>query len=317
MLIDLVSATNLDYESHVRLLRAAFARSAFSGEIARTFTPEFYRWKYSPPAGSAVVSHAQGEHGVAASVSAMPLVVSGPDGTHRAWQIVDIATAPDMRGRGYFRQCLEALCHDLPRGEILFCFPNVKSSPELYRQGFALVAELDMYARLILPRRLPWRSATRQVERPLVFGREISILAASFWQISRTNEYMNWRYTRHPIHHYEMLIDGPWGDPSGLAIVRPFSVFGVKVALFLELHGCTEGVVKRLVNEADVWASRKRIRFSMAISASRPTSGFLQVPTRLEPKRNICVARYIGSSSEADRQISGPWSMQIGDWDGV
>lgn len=266
-----------------------------------------------------MISQARSNGGVAASVSAVPLLVSGPDGTHRAWQIVDIATAPAVRGRGYFRRNLEAIRSELPPSEILVCFPNAKSSPELRRQGFIPVAELKTYARLVFPEVFLWRSARTQGDaaRPLVFDRDVSICTPSLWHVARTAEYLNWRYRRHPVHNYAMLVDGPSLDPSGLAIVRRFDAFGIRIAVFMELHARTADVVKRLVNRANDWARHRHLAMMMAIGSSRPTIGFLPVPRPLEPKRHICVAGYSGSTPEADRRIPGPWSVQIGDWDGL
>jgi len=305
-------------EKIVRLLHSGFSHSPFAATINNELTPEFLRWKYATPAGNALSAFVERNGLPVAIVSAAPVSVSDRlAGYRRAWQIGDITTAPDHRGQGLFRNCLATLCDTLPAGDLIFCYPNKSSLHELLRQNFLPVVELVYLARPAWW----WRGgAARQVD-SFAFSADLRGDDACDIHVVRDSGYLNWRYSQCPTRRYGLLIDGAPDDPEGVLVFRKFSA-RLPVAVIMELHG-RGPAIRTLLARLDGEARRQGLLALMTIGTRDlghvvRRLGMLPVPSALQPKRMLLVAKVVGASPARSREdVLRSWHVQVGDWDGL
>jgi len=318
MEIDVQTAEAIEIDACLRTIGAVFRAAAFWEEIRRTLTPKFYCWKYDAPAGSAVVVAAKEGGRMASMLSAVPFHYSRGDVEQRGWQICDIATLPEFRGRGLYRRCLQALIHELPPGDLLICFPNRNSSHELFKQSFTRIAELTTFGRPIL---FFGRAEPEGAERH-VFPHSLSPPAEDCLRVSKHFDYFMWRYIRDPVHRYFVHVDQRPGEPDAIIVMRSFNIGRFSVGLIMELHASNPKVQHRLIRTAVKWAAANRLKALLIVSSGLSLwagmrLGFLPVPAFLTPKRHIVVGRLAGAPGELPALLRGRWHFHIGDWDGL
>ena len=309
MAAQIFDAHEMDLARHVAALRTAFRGSPWSGEIGATLTEEFYSWKYHTPAGRAKIACIRSGPEPVSGVSAFPMTFELPGhGLVRGWQIGDIMTVPDERGRGLYRKCLTALVEQLD-DELLVCFPNDRSRRAMEQAGFAAVAEIKTFVRPVL---IPFAGRGSTVpDAPGLFGLAgSSTTTPPSAGVHRNQEYLEWRYARHPVFHYQAV-----GEPEGVAVVRSFRLLGADVAVVMEFHP-TDGLATPLLNKVHRWARENRLVACFLMANWFPMkplrAGYLFVPPALLPKRQVLFVRY-----PRGRAIPLDWKTQIGDWDGL
>ncbi len=102
MQIDVVDADALDFDAIVRLQREAFKDVAGGELLESSQTADYYRWKYSGPAGNAKIALVTDGGNLVAMNSMFSEYLVCQKGRIKAWQSCDTATHPSARGRGYF-----------------------------------------------------------------------------------------------------------------------------------------------------------------------------------------------------------------------
>jgi GNAT superfamily N-acetyltransferase len=302
-------ASEIDLSRHVATLHRAFQASPWAAEIGATFTEGFYRWKYNTPAGKARIAYAMSGSEPASGVSAFPVMLDLPhERPTRGWQIGDIMTVPEMRGRGLYGKCLSALVESMD-DQLLLCFPNDRSRHWIERAGFSAVANVETFVRPLLIPSLK-RSPARTADPDVRISEADAAVPTQWLSVRRDRDYFEWRYARHPAFSYQTI-----GGAEGFAIVRSFSLFGANVGIVMEFHP-TIGSGARLLRQVHHWARENGLVASFLMANWFPlkpiTCGYVFVPHRLVPKRQILFVRYPGG-----RTSDLPWRTQIGDWDGL
>src|SRR6266540_5161567 len=105
---------SLDFDKLASFQEHAFAEPGGVMRAETIQTPKYYEWKYLTPWGSARVSIAAINGMLAATLAAVPCVLTDGLIERTGWQLCDIATHPHYRRKGLFRQCLDALLLSLP-----------------------------------------------------------------------------------------------------------------------------------------------------------------------------------------------------------
>ena len=138
--------------------------------------------------------------------------------------------------------------------------------------------------------------------------------------LTRSRKYLNWRYTRHPVHDYTSFICRDEEELRGFAVVRTANARGHKMALIMELWGIEPRVSKELIRNISVWSSGQGIRWMVmqdnGLSFFRGLAmGFILTPACILPKKQVLVV--LGKDKELPgKVVNSDWHMQFGDWDG-
>jgi hypothetical protein len=318
MQVNVQSADNVAIDECLGTLRSAFRGAPFWRHIESMLTPEFHNWKYRPPAGIAAVVTANEGGRIASMLAAVPFRY-GRGGVfgEKGWQICDIVTRPEFRGRGAYRRCLDALNREIPRGELLICFPNRNSSHELLKQSFVRVAELTTFARPIMFA----RDEASKFAMPGRLQSGIDVASAGRFALTKDIDYIYWRYGSHPLHRYSFFSDETPDSPDSLIIWRNFEMTGHSLCVIMEIHAGNAKDYRRLIGVASACAAADRQRAVLIVSnvlghRAAVRSGFIPIPALLSPRRHVVVARLAGESS-SDRGPPNDWHFQFGDWDGL
>jgi GNAT superfamily N-acetyltransferase len=298
----------VDLSRHVSALRKAFHGSAWAGEISATLTEDFYGWKYHTPAGRAKVAYIMSGSEPVSGLSAFPMTFERPNqALARGWQIGDIMTAPEARGRGLYGKCLSAMVEQLNE-DLLICFPNRLSRRSIEQAGFVAVADVDTFVRPLLPS-LSNRGASLDEPKILEIPQSAST-TSQFAAVHKDPQYFAWRYIRHPVFDYQ-AVEGS----EGLAIVRSFKLFGVGVAIIMEFHPVEKSATP-LLNKVHQWARQNGMIATFLMANWFPIkpirSAYVYIPSGLMPKRQVLYVRY-----PRGKAVKMNWKTQIGDWDGL
>lgn len=306
----------IDLEACLEVLTSSFAAAPFQADIFNMFTPGFYRWKYSAPAGDAVVISGRADGSIVSMLAAVPFLYSRGGAEAKGWQICDIATRPQYRGRGWYRRCLQALVKEVGRGDLLICFPNRNSSHELFKQHFSLLAELSVFGRPVLPR----FGEHEDSEAPNAVPASLSLPPDDCPRLSKHLDYMLWRYFNHPLHRYFVHVERRDKEPDGVIVMRRFTIWRFCVGVIMELHAANNDVRSRLLTIALDGASRDGLKALLLASSDRGVHRspmFWPIPAFLTPKRHVVVGRLAGDVPELPPELNRQWHFQIGDWDGL
>ncbi|OPY94262.1 hypothetical protein A5906_15065 [Bradyrhizobium sacchari] len=300
----------ISLSQHVTALRQAFGSSRWAGEIGVTLTEAFYRWKYDTPAGQAIIAYVRNGARPVSGVSAFPLIFNLPGrGPIKGWQIGDIMTAPEMRGRGLYRECLSDIVQRLD-DQLLICFPNGQSQRAIEQAGFRAVAEVQTFVRPILPV-IGGRLSEDQNEINFLDLSAVVSKNPPYSSVHRDAKYLAWRYEQHPAFSYQVI----GGGAEGFAIVRSFRLFGMNVAIVMEFHS-TEGLAARLLHKVQRWTGKNGMVAVFLMANWFPfkplRSGYFFVPPSLMPKQQVLFVRYPRAQT-----VDLRWRTQIGDWDGL
>lgn len=325
---ELVGADDLDYEAYTDLQRAAFAELLDQrGASSEHLVPAYFRWKYHPPAGPAWIAVVRDGAGYAAANAMFPVTLRHGDRLVRAFQSCDTATRPEARGKGLFGACLRALSAALAPDDVFFGFPNASSIRGFEKLGWRVRAPVDVFVKPLWGGYGGDDPAIRTLARAGVTdlgATDIGAALAAAWPgrtaLDRSAAYLRWRYLEHPVFAYAGFVYDDGAGRVGLAVVRPATVFGRRVAVALELVGTDAAVERSLAARVRAWASAERlhpiVRFDTALPLVRALAGgYVPVWARLLPKRQILMGAPMGGEAAAVA-FDAPWRVQMGDWDG-
>jgi GNAT superfamily N-acetyltransferase len=316
--VELVAASELGYDAY-----AEFQRDAFRDLLARTgasadhMTPELYRWKYHTPAGPALLARIRDGNRILSSSAMLPLRVSCGGKAAVGWHCVDVATLPEARRRGFLRATLRALKDAVPDGDLFFAFPNAGSIGSFLELGCREQGVVRTWVN-------PWVRAVgrpnRLVERVARFdavddvaGRGADVAGT---HVARSSEYLDWRYSDHPITHYASFVLRD-RDRTGFCVVRKARVMNRELAVVMELHGSSRGVRAALLVHAAGWARSEGVGMMVMMDTGMAATTALRsllapVPSFLMPKRQVLV---VSGGAPPPVPTSGRWLVQTGDWD--
>lgn len=316
--VELESAANLDYASY-----AAFQREAFRDLLDRSgasdvhMTPEFYRWKYNPPAGPAhLASIIEGDRRLSSSAM-LPLFISVGGENGIGWHFLDVATLPEERRKGHLLATLQRLIEAVPPGDLMFAFPNSGSIGAFLKLGFR---ESGVVTTWVNPWVVPIARTDPKIGRIERFlpehgdaGRTAAIGAP---QVVRNREYLDWRYVEHPVADY-VRFGIEVRDGSGVCVVRRARALGRELALVMDVFGSSSRARSALLAHAAGWARSEKMGMMVLMNSGMTLSTAVRtmlapVPSFLLPKRQALVVAGPENRLGAVRE---KWFLQTGDWD--
>ena len=296
-----------DFEEIAAFQRRAFGNEWLKSERRRLQRAEYYRWKYFPPAGPAVLATVRARQELIAMVAAVPFTLSGGEGISTAWQLCDIATDPGFRNRGLFAGCLDALDASFA-GEMTFCFPNARSRPGLTKAGFEVGAVLSIRPVLVLPRLRALSSAPAATRDGQVTS---SGAPKGPLSIERSREFLSWRYDAHPLNRYIHLASDR-GAADAQVVVR--RLLNDRIGVVADFPSHSEQGLATARALARRWAASAGCL--ALVHAPAVTSE--PAPSRrrwLPPWHLPCYAR--GHRTASGQGPPPPLHVQLGDWDAI
>jgi hypothetical protein len=323
--VELVAASALDYEAFADLQRRAFAQLLTRRGVSDAYLrPDYFQWKFNPPAGEAQIAIARDGGEMVAANAMIPLAVRRGAVRARAWQSCDTATSPKARGKGLFQGCLAALHAALSPGDLFFGFPNAQSTRGFERAGWRELALVHTWV-APLPRLL---SRTSPRARPIssagsahdaLSERLLGMGARPEVAVEHDAAFLDWRYFRHPVARYEALLAGDAAAPEGSAIVRFTEIGARRVALAMELSATTARGERELLLHLKARAAEAGRPWFVLLDSALPLAtgfgaGLVPVWSRLLPKRQVLMG-IATDDDPAPALLAGPWRVQTGDWD--
>lgn len=317
--IDIRDASDIDYPAY-----ADFQKRAYGDLLARRgasdehMTPEFYHWKYNPPAGAARIARILDGEKTLSSSAMLPLRLSFDGRTHLGWHCLDVGTVPEARGRGYFLTTLQSLIESVPPRDLFFAFPNEASIVSFLKLGcmenVILTTWVDPFVRFV-------GREQDGVERIDRFGPEHDAihdqLGTDRPRVDRRADYLNWRYSAHPINSYVSFVSTN-DRCDGFCVVRRARVMGRDLALVMEVSGSTPRVQTALLSHAAAWARSEGLGMMSLMSTDLPLPTAVRallvpVPSMLLPKRQVLVVH--GEKDLPAPLLTTSWALSTGDWD--
>ena len=209
-------------------------------------TPELFAWKHLVnPFGRSIMMVAESEGRIVGLRALMRWDLDHPSGRLRGVRAVDTATHPDFQRRGIFR-LLTSTAVDLARADgidLIFNTPNPQSGAGYLSMGWQEVDHIGVLARPMLgllrsnpPHEgLPDPSdfADDQV---LDAVPDVDIRESDKLRTPRTQEYLKWRFARHPTARYFCA-----GDDGNTVVARPNIRNGRKELVISDLFGPAPG----------------------------------------------------------------------------
>lgn len=283
-------------------------------------TARLYQWKYATPFGTARIATVRDAGRLVAANAMYPLEAVHEGRRIRAWQSCDTATHPSARGQGHFMRCLHALSAELGLDEVFLGFPNANSTRGFLKLGWTAHTELRTWVRAVGPIRLGRPPALTPLKRPDSHWERLhaALSASGPAMLSRPAAYLRWRYLEHPLADYELFTSGEDDALTGLVVMRKVTLFGRPVALVMEAAATHASVERQLFRFAAAWSHSHGCRLVVAMTGwcrSRPLllAGFLPVPARALPKRQVLMGAPHGPAAE--RVWAQRWRLSLGDWD--
>lgn len=214
--IEVAAFAGEDLESY-----AAFQRRAFQARLAMVDRAPFqtaaqYRWKYETPAGAALIVRVHRHGELVAAAAAMPMLFRLGHRQLCVHQIVDLASAPQVRGQGVFRRGFQMLLDRLGPERPLYCLPNRHSKRSLEGAGFRALGGLDI-----------WIAVDPRPD-PRLFGAD----DPGFGLDLADRETFAWRFERRPDTVYETAL----GRTAGVFVMRRVAVGPITVPVVMAFH---------------------------------------------------------------------------------
>ena len=285
-------------------------------------TPDFYQWKFHPPAGLAKIAMVREGKCILSANAMMPAYLRLGPKRFTGWQFCDGGTLPEARRKGYYEKCIAALMRTLGPDEVFFGFPNPDTVRRIDTMGWKSKGIVTTW---IKPVMFSGKRKLENIKKITEFAEEQDDMAESLIEedrvmLLRDRDYLNWRYAHHPAYDYVSFVFRKNGKILGFAVVRMTNPKGRRMAVVLELWGKKRSVVKALAKNMAGFASRENIRWMVMqdnrLSAMRGVGmGFIPVPACVLPKKQVLVVR--GRSKRFPEQVTeSRWHVQFGDWDG-
>lgn len=315
-----VSPDDLSFDEYSAMQRLSFKDLFEEMGVSNDFiTPDFFRWKYNSPYGQAKIILGKKNNEILAATMINPHRLKYEDETIIAWQNGDTATIPAARKIGLYPRCMKKAVSLVGGNEIIFGFPNKNSV-----RGFSFYVKhfkglVPLWARPSFFRILPISGHIVSVSRFSTLKSNVFGLYSDrrpFFQ--RSSEYLDWRYSEHPIYDYikYAYIDS-MDQICGYIIARETIIQNHKAIIVMELVGKKNRVLQTLLSalSSRVPSLSVLLTFSTKLKMlSALQIGFIQVPQRIIPKKQVLYASAKGDS--ALRVLEQNWAIQMGDWDG-
>ena len=139
--------------------------------------------------------------------------------------------------------------------------------------------------------------------------------------LSRSSDYLNWRYSSHPVNEYVSFIYRDGNEQQGFSVVRSVDVVGRKIAMVMELWGLKSSVKKALLRSIAKWTDEQHIKRIVLQDNDQSilgglSMGFIAVPAWLLPKKQVLMV-FAKPGKLSEKVLNYDWRVQIGDWDSL
>ena len=312
----------LDFDEYAAMQAEAFAEVVGAHGMGFLNTPEYYRWKYNTPWGTAFIATVRKDQKLVAANAMYPLRIIARGNSVMGWQSCDTATLPEARGQGLFMKCLHALQEQLSDESIFFGFPNLNSVRGFEKLGWQRREELVGFTRFLPGRRFNAFPNICASDSTLPSYDDLATRVANNDRpmIERSAAYLQWRFFRHPLYQYEVFALSAAQGIHGYIALREVTFNRRKIGLIMDLLAVDGKARNQLLRFAAAWSRSKRLGFTLLFTnalsrSSALRSAFIPIPARLMPKRQILMGAAKGSAAASMWDKS--WYMQIGDWDGL
>ncbi len=321
--VEVVPASQIDYGQHAAFQRAVFREAFLKIKVSDShLTPEYFRWKYNPPDGEALVGIVRQGNSLLCTGAIQPIKLIGDKGPIQGWQTVDLGTRVEDRSHGLAQRILAALVANTPDGDVLFGFPNKSSTGcftrVLLNQNCGVTTWINPF-----PRQRGCRccEVSESESLPDEFARPNISPTPLKPCVERSSVYLNWRYQSHPVHRYTYLRHLKGGACVGIAILRAARILNREFIIIMELM--TERPAC-LLRHIAAWVARgkgQRSRPMIALLGNAVSlaevigAGFLPVPPLFLPKRQYLAIHQ--KTKSPSPFFAAPWLVQTGDWDAL
>ena len=320
---ELVDAKHLDYDAFTKLQREAYAELLTNLKVSNEYmNPGFFKWKFNPPAGPAKIVLVKERKQIVSTNAMIPIKLRFGKQIIQGWQATDAATLVKSRRKGYSSGCLKTLLKSLKTDEVIYIFPNKTSIGYTYSMDFENKGVIKTWVKNARSS----KNISENVIEISKFGKEQDKLAERLADpnkvmISRTADYLNWRYSNHPMYKYSLFVYQEKNEYLGFSVVRDMQAMGQKVAVITELWGLTPEIKKALVDKIEQWTVEKNIkRIILQDSNQSIIKGmgmrFIPAPSFLLPKKQVLIV-YRTTGKVSEKVSKNNWWIQFGDWDGV
>lgn len=318
-LVKVIDANDLDHIQYCFLQKKAFEKVLFKNKISSDYlTPDFFKWKYSSPAGQAKLAIVERNGKILASVAYMPVFIMHKNEILKIWQCGDIAMMPNSGLKGITSKCMIALNAYLAENSFLYGFPNDKSWPIVKRIGFQLIQHVDFFGKFAVNtfNNVPISEFTSYYNDQDDYAKRLNAL--NFTMIYRSKEYMNWRYVKKPVCKYYCFNSRENNLVMGNVVLRIVEIKRIKLLLIMEFTYLSKKAECDLLKYIKNVASLNKCRIIGIFSTNlfKPEflrTGFIQIPSYFMPKEQIFVCK--PSYGNDHPLLHVKWFVQTGDWD--
>jgi hypothetical protein len=316
--ISVITSDELDYVEFSGLQQEAFADVPGQTERLLIQTPDYYRWKYNAPAGTAKIALARIDGELVAANAMFPLTISAGPIRIPGWQSCDTATHPKARGKWLFSKCLHELKAVLGQDEFFFGYPNKNSESGFRKFKWTTIDQLHFYlfAGLGKASGSSIVSLNDGLDRfaPQLKG----FMPDGTVAIERSYEFLNWRYLSHPVYTYHLFGYVEREELLGYIVLRKVQFSHIKFGLILECWAHQDAVRTSLYKFAAKWASQNGCHATMLLAINNPikaslTARLIKVPERLSPRKFLLMGDVLPIQHLLENR---EWTAFAGDWDG-
>lgn len=228
------------------------------------------------------------------------------------WMSCDTAVAPEYRGQGLSKKCINILRESINMDNIFLGYPNSESINIFKKLGWSVKNQYEISLKItnFLP-----VSRKFTVTRLQDFSTGLPTKTIG---INKNAYYLNWRYPKSD--NFYQKFSGEKKNDFFHLVVAVVSIKGVKVLVILEVITDSESGFLGALDYANKIA-RQNFCFFLIISSSNnnnlilKSAGFRIIPTKFNPRPILLAGESMGPISDViwDKE----WDISIGDWDAL
>lgn len=228
------------------------------------------------------------------------------------WMSCDTAVAPEYRGLGLSKKCINFLKASIDENNIFLGYPNSESINIFKRMGWTIKNQYDILLKItsFLP-------ITKNFTVNKLGDFSTSIGTRSIG-INKNSQYLNWRYPKSDVFYQKFT--GEKNNNFFQLVVAFVRIKGVKTLVILEIITKSELGFLGALDYANKIAQQNLCFFLITSSshsnkAILKSTGFRNIPIKLNPRPILLAGESTGPIS--DDIWDSEWDISIGDWDAI
>ena len=228
------------------------------------------------------------------------------------WMSCDTAVAPEYRGQGLSKKCINILKESIDKNSIFLGYPNSESINIFKKLGWSVKNQYEISLKItnFLPVSRKFAVTKLQDFSTGLPTRTIGI--------NKNSNYLNWRYPKSD--NFYQKFSGKKKNDFFHLVVALVNIKGVKVLVILEIITDSESGFLGALDYANKIA-RQNLCFFLIISSSQrnklilKSAGFRNIPSKFNPRPILLAGESTGPISDViwDKE----WDISIGDWDAL